>query len=128
MSNLSGFGLLGGSVCAGVFVMVTKRGEQVRQVVIVKGVVGVAALATNVDEVQLTEESKLVGGRALGHAGAQLGHLLTPGALADALKAVAYFDGARALGPLVVLATIALIGLGLEALAERRNVDAAAPG
>lgn len=75
MSDLSGFGLLGVSVCAGVFVVVAKRGEQVREVVVVKGVVGVAALATDFDEVQLTQEPKLVGGRALGHAG-ERGELL----------------------------------------------------
>lgn len=51
---------------------------------------------------------------------AQLGHLVTPGALAGALRSVAYFEDARLAGPLIVLSAIAALGIALNALAERR--------
>lgn len=52
---------------------------------------------------------------------AEIGRFLTPGALASSLKSVAYFDGGQLLGPLAVLVGLALLGLGLESLAERRS-------
>ncbi|MDQ6751262.1 MAG: ABC transporter permease [Actinomycetota bacterium] len=50
---------------------------------------------------------------------AQAGAFLTPGALASALRSIAYFDSARSMGPLLVLAIIAAVGIALEALADR---------
>ena len=49
-----------------------------------------------------------------------LGALLPPGALGDALRGTAYFDGASVTGGIVVLIAWALIGVGLLALGERR--------
>lgn len=46
VSDVSRFGLLGGSVCDGVLVVVAKSGEQVRKVVVVKGVVGSLTLTS----------------------------------------------------------------------------------
>lgn len=48
-----------------------------------------------------------------------LGQLLPPGALGSALRSTAYFDGAGALVPLLVLAAWAAIGAGLALLPDR---------
>ncbi len=52
---------------------------------------------------------------------AELGQFLPPGAVASALRDVAYFDGAALAQPLLVLLAWALIGLALHALAGRRG-------
>jgi hypothetical protein len=51
----------------------------------------------------------------------QLGQLLPPGATVDALRSVAFFDGAAAAGPLWVLAGWAAGGLALGGLAALRS-------
>lgn len=51
----------------------------------------------------------------------QLGGYLTPGALTSALRSVAYFDRAHLAQPLAVLAVLAVVGIGLEALADRAS-------
>jgi hypothetical protein len=51
---------------------------------------------------------------------AELGGLLPPGALGSALKGTAYFDGAKVLGPLIVLALWCLAGVALQLAAARR--------
>ncbi|MBF6481681.1 hypothetical protein IU408_26580, partial [Nocardia cyriacigeorgica] len=58
-----------------------------------------------------------------------IGQLLPPGAAASLLRSVAFFDGAGATGPLVVLlvwagAAVGLLGIG--AVRERRGTDAQA--
>lgn len=52
---------------------------------------------------------------------AQIGGFLPPGALANGLRSVAYFDEAKLVKPLVVLAVLAAIGIVLEHLADRRR-------
>lgn len=52
---------------------------------------------------------------------AQAGEWLTPGALANGLRSLAYFDGAHIAKPLVALCLIAALGVGLEVLAQRRT-------
>ncbi len=49
-----------------------------------------------------------------------LGALLPPGALGDALRGTAYFDGAGVLAPVLVLLAWLVVGLGLQLLADRR--------
>lgn len=49
-----------------------------------------------------------------------LGALLPPGALGSALRGTAYFDGAKIVGPLLVLAAYVVIGVLLNLLASRR--------
>ncbi|WP_280236468.1 hypothetical protein [Nocardia cyriacigeorgica] len=56
-----------------------------------------------------------------------IGQLLPPGAGASLLRSVAFFDGAAAMGPLVVLlvwAGVAVALLGVGAIRERRGTDA----
>ena len=55
-----------------------------------------------------------------------VGQLLPPGATGQLLKSVAFFDGARATGPLVVLLAWAASGLLLTAAARSRGEHAAA--
>jgi hypothetical protein len=50
----------------------------------------------------------------------EIGPLLPPGAVGSALRNVAYFDGVKLLGPLVVLAGWIAAGTVLHALADRR--------
>ena len=49
----------------------------------------------------------------------EVGPLLPPGALGSALRNVAYFDGVRLLGSIVVLAVWIAVGVVLHALADR---------
>jgi hypothetical protein len=49
-----------------------------------------------------------------------LGAFLPPGALGDALRGTAYFDGAKIVGPLLVLAAYVALGVLLNLLASRR--------
>jgi hypothetical protein len=49
-----------------------------------------------------------------------LGLFLPPGALGDALRGVAYFDGAQVLLPVIVLLVWAALGVGLNELASRK--------
>ncbi|GAA1627263.1 hypothetical protein [Georgenia ruanii] len=59
-----------------------------------------------------------------------LGQLLPPGAAATALRSTAYFDGAGATAPLLVLAAWSVLGLALMVLPVRRrraDVPAATP-
>ena len=49
-----------------------------------------------------------------------LGAFLPPGALGDALRGTAYFDGTKIVAPLVVLAAYVVIGVLLNVLASRR--------
>src|SRR5690606_38774950 len=58
-----------------------------------------------------------------------IGQLLPPGAAASLLRSVAFFDGAGATGPLVVLlvwAGVAVALLAVGAIRERRSSDAQA--
>jgi hypothetical protein len=55
----------------------------------------------------------------------EIGPLLPPGALGEALRGIAYFDGRGVVLPLVVLAAWIALGVALNALADRRG--AAAP-
>lgn len=57
-----------------------------------------------------------------------LGQLLPPGAVTQALRSTAYFDGAGAGGPLLVLAGWLLAALVLLALPGRRTASTAATG
>jgi hypothetical protein len=57
---------------------------------------------------------------------AELGHLLPPGAMGTAIRGVAYFDGAGALGGCLVLLVWCLIGIGLYAAARGRTAGAPA--
>jgi hypothetical protein len=50
----------------------------------------------------------------------EIGPLLPPGAVGSALRNVAYFDGVKLLGPLVVLAFWIAVGVVLHALAGRK--------
>jgi hypothetical protein len=50
----------------------------------------------------------------------EVGPLLPPGAVGSALRNVAYFDGTKLLGPLLVLAGWIAVGAVLHALADRR--------
>ena len=52
---------------------------------------------------------------------AQIGPLLPPGAVGSALRGTAYFDGARVLGPIVVLLAWAGVGIALNLVADRRR-------
>jgi len=52
---------------------------------------------------------------------AEVGQLLPPGALAGALRSIAYFDGAGIALPILALSVTALIGIALELLADRRT-------
>jgi hypothetical protein len=54
-----------------------------------------------------------------------LGMLLPPGALGDALRGTAYFDGAKIIGPLLVLLAYVGLGLLLNELASRRQTRSA---
>lgn len=56
---------------------------------------------------------------------AEVGQLLPPGALASALRSIAYFDGAGIALPAIVLAAAALVGITLELLADRRTAATA---
>ncbi|MFE3447203.1 hypothetical protein ACFXNW_29580 [Nocardia sp. NPDC059180] len=59
-----------------------------------------------------------------------IGQMLPPGAAASLLRSVAFFDGAGATGPLVVLlvwAGVAVTLLGVGAIRERRGTDAPDP-
>jgi hypothetical protein len=63
----------------------------------------------------------------------EIGPLLPPGAVGSAIRNVAYFDGTKLLGPLLVLAGWIAVGIVLNALADRRAapepaVPAAASG
>lgn len=51
------------------------------------------------------------------------GQLLPPGATSSALRSVAFFDGAGATGPLVVLGCWAAFGAALLALSHRRGTE-----
>ncbi len=60
----------------------------------------------------------------------EIGQLLPPGAAASLLRSVAFFDGAAAAGPLIVLSSwcvVALALLGIGALRSRQTGTAAAP-
>jgi hypothetical protein len=50
----------------------------------------------------------------------EVGPVLPPGAVGSALRNVAYFDGVKLLGPLVVLAVWVAVGVVLHALADRK--------
>jgi hypothetical protein len=50
-----------------------------------------------------------------------LGQFLPPGAIGSAARGTAYFDGARVLGPILVLIAWALLGVVLIAIGERRR-------
>jgi hypothetical protein len=50
----------------------------------------------------------------------EIGPLLPPGAVGSATRNVAYFDGTKLLGPLLVLAGWIAVGIVLNALADRR--------
>ena len=52
---------------------------------------------------------------------AEVGQALPPGALASALRSIAYFDGAGIALPATALGLAALLGIGLELLADRRS-------
>jgi hypothetical protein len=56
-----------------------------------------------------------------------LGAFLPPGALGDALRGTAYFDAAKIVGPLLVLAAYVAIGIGLNVLASRRAASSPEP-
>ncbi|MBK8468437.1 MAG: hypothetical protein IPL45_01225 [Actinomycetales bacterium] len=51
------------------------------------------------------------------------GQLLPPGAISSALRSVAFFDGAGATGPLVVLGCWAAFGAALVVVGHRRGTD-----
>lgn len=55
-----------------------------------------------------------------------LGQLLPPGATSQLLRSTAFFDGAGAVGPVVVLTGWVLLGLALVAIGHRRADGAAA--
>ena len=57
-----------------------------------------------------------------------LGALLPPGALGSGLRGVAYFDGAKVIGPLLVLAAYIALGVLLNTVASRRADPAATSG
>jgi hypothetical protein len=54
----------------------------------------------------------------------EIGPVLPPGALGEALRGVAYFDGRGVALPLVVLPAWIALGVALNALADRRGADA----
>jgi hypothetical protein len=56
----------------------------------------------------------------------EIGPLLPPGAVGSAIRNVAYFDGTKLLGPLLVLAGWIAVGIVLNALADRRAAPAPA--
>lgn len=56
---------------------------------------------------------------------AEVGQLLPPGALASALRSIAYFDGAGIALPAVVLGVTALVGIALELVVDRREISPA---
>lgn len=53
----------------------------------------------------------------------EVGGLLPPGALGDALRGTAYFDGAGVIGPVLVLLAWVVIGVGLDVLLDRRQAS-----
>jgi hypothetical protein len=56
-----------------------------------------------------------------------LGAFLPPGALGSALRNVAYFDGAKVVLPLLVLAAYVVIGVTLNQIASRRAQEGPSP-